>query len=526
MIKRIIGGLCGVAVALNLFSVTVGSKASFNETNNGFFKASSRKNVHIDNIEIKFEGTREIHPEQFKANYTEISYTSLRGEKAYLQISNGEIVLEADSNVEIELSVVEYYTGDVVFREEGKKVISVECASDMKENVAYYAEVYIKFAANEFYDDALVLSVDNKDKLYFVESPVYKYNVESFRELKDTDEYLKKCLEPEKDMESDNEDIIRISNEICEGARTDYEKVDKIYSFIVEEMYYDYDQVYDYKFPYEDDALSLIRRKIAVCEGFSNVFVALCRAQGIPACETFGSGYSSDELWALNMSRVTSANHAWVAVFVGGQWQIMDPTWDNMNEYLDGEATKYDSTRDYVFIPMESFSFTHIYFDADITHATVRSGSCGDDATYEIDEDGVCTIYGSGELIMPEEANDFTMLVFDKDSEITSIGVDGVINCDLVNYIILPDTIEEIGDYAFYHCENLEYVYIPDTVTRIGNNAFWICDKLSFIEVPDGTRVGSDAFDMCPRLVLSVESDDQVYTKDYDVDVAQIIVRD
>lgn len=534
MIKRFLGGLCGVAVALSFFGATAGTKAPFINENSDdtsvisteFMKAGPAPHIPNKGIEVKFNGTKEIHPSEFRASYTEVNYKSLRGETSSVSVDKGTIVLKADEGVNLELSVVEYYSGSVVFREEAEHVISYECGSLMKPNVPYYVEANIHFVANDFFDDALVLSVDETGNLYFVESPVYKYNVEQFSNLKDTDSYLKGCLIPERDMECDNEDIIRISNEICDGARTDYEKVDKIYSYIVDNMYYDYDQAYDYRAPYEDDALSLLRRNIAVCEGFSNVFVALCRVQGIPACETFGSGYGYDELWSLNMANVNSSNHAWVAVFVGGEWLIMDPTWDNMNEYYMGKSTLNESTRNFVFIPMESFSFTHIYFNADTSHAMKRSGECGPDSTFEIDKYGVCTIYGSGSVCLPDEVDDFFMLVFDEDSDITEIADEAFVNCDLLNYVILPDGVEKIGEYAFYHCENLEYVYIPDTVYSIGKDAFWVCDKLAYIEIPDGADVGKDAFNMCPRLVLSVQEEDQVDMSTYNIDIAQLIVRE
>ena len=41
--------------------------------------------------------------------------------------------------------------------------------------------------------------------------------------------------------------------------------------------------------------------------------------------------------------------------------------------------------------------------------------------------------------------------------------------------VILPDTIKEIGDYAFAYCEKLEKPIIPASVTKIGENIFANC---------------------------------------------------
>ena len=257
-LKKVLGGLCGIAVALTMFGTAVGPKAPFIEEPISFTKVGSKANVHTNGIEIKYTGNKEIPPAEFKADYSEVNYKSLRGEEAKLGISDGSIYLQADEGVSIELAVIEYYTGSTVFREEGKKMISVECGSDMKANVAYYVEVTIHFVANEFFDDALILSVNERGQLYFVESPVYKYNVEQFSYLKDSSSYTKLCLLPEKDMESDNYDVKLFADTICKDARTDYEKIDKIYSFIVDEMYYDYDQ-----------ALNIISKKVSIPKWFN-----------------------------------------------------------------------------------------------------------------------------------------------------------------------------------------------------------------------------------------------------------------
>lgn len=47
--------------------------------------------------------------------------------------------------------------------------------------------------------------------------------------------------------------------------------------------------------------------------------------------------------------------------------------------------------------------------------------------------------------------------------------------------VIIPDTVNSIGDYAFSHCKELTSVVIPETVTRIGNAAFYYCTNLTNI---------------------------------------------
>jgi hypothetical protein len=52
--------------------------------------------------------------------------------------------------------------------------------------------------------------------------------------------------------------------------------------------------------------------------------------------------------------------------------------------------------------------------------------------------------------------------------------------------IILPDSLESIGDYAFSYCEYLTSVSIPETVTDIGIGAFRACTSLTSVNIPEG----------------------------------------
>ena len=52
--------------------------------------------------------------------------------------------------------------------------------------------------------------------------------------------------------------------------------------------------------------------------------------------------------------------------------------------------------------------------------------------------------------------------------------------------IILPDTVNKIGDYAFYNCRNLVELVIDEGLTQIGSDVFKNCFKLTRINVRCG----------------------------------------
>ncbi len=53
-------------------------------------------------------------------------------------------------------------------------------------------------------------------------------------------------------------------------------------------------------------------------------------------------------------------------------------------------------------------------------------------------------------------------------------------NCETLETVTIPDSVEEIGTAAFKNCSNLETAVIPDSVTEIADDAFDGCDNLIF----------------------------------------------
>ena len=43
---------------------------------------------------------------------------------------------------------------------------------------------------------------------------------------------------------------------------------------------------------------------------------------------------------------------------------------------------------------------------------------------------------------------------------------------------VIPESVTEIGDHAFYACETMTSINIPNSVTKIGKSAFWWCEAL------------------------------------------------
>ena len=111
------------------------------------------------------------------------------------------------------------------------------------------------------------------------------------------------------------------------------------------------------------------------------------------------------------------------------------------------------------------------------------SGTCGPNLKWHLNDDGVLTILGTGEMY------DY------------SFNYSTPWRYSVVKRIIIGDSVTTIGEYAFYDCGHLTSVTIPNSVTTIGNNAFSGCSSLTSVTIPNSvTTIKEYAFSDCSHL--------------------------
>ena len=136
----------------------------------------------------------------------------------------------------------------------------------------------------------------------------------------------------------------------------------------------------------------------------------------------------------------------------------------------------------------------------------MKQGKCGDNLTWTLDNEGLLTISGEGEMKnYMDDASPFVDNTNIKKVEIahgvTSIGDKAFLRCKALTSIEIPDSVTKIGSYAFLRCSALTSIEIPDSVTSIGNLAFDGCEALTSITIPNSvTTIGEFAFYGCEAL--------------------------
>ena len=160
----------------------------------------------------------------------------------------------------------------------------------------------------------------------------------------------------------------------------------------------------------------------------------------------------------------------------------------------------------------------------DAANGVVESGTCGDNLTWTLDEEGTLTISGSGSIKKSAFESDDRIKKVIINNSCTSIGNSAFYDCEKLTSITIPDSVTSIGQNAFNGCSSLTSITIPDSVTSLGhsvlsgcssltdvrisknitsisNDMFFGCISLTSIDIPDNiTRIGDYSFNMCSSL--------------------------
>lgn len=204
--------------------------------------------------------------------------------------------------------------------------------------------------------DVVKIEKDGKD-YRILGSPVYESNKTIFELDKTPEDYL----EATESIQSDDEEILSLAQEITSGISDDYRKVRAIHDWVCENIYYDMDALRSGDFD-DMDALAVLDSKRSVCEGYANVMAALIRSIDIPCIVQGGYalGIDTNREWTEDNINTMERNHAWNEVYVDGRWIIIDATWDSENEYIDGTYKTGNVIKDIYFdSTLEFFSFSH-----------------------------------------------------------------------------------------------------------------------------------------------------------------------
>ena len=148
-------------------------------------------------------------------------------------------------------------------------------------------------------DRVTVTFVKNGDRILFADNRI------------DTARWTK----PSPYIDSDNPKIRRKAVELTTGSRTADEKVRKILEYVVREIAFKL-----YPGMHYSIASYTLDAGYGICVNHSRLFVALCRAAGVPARTVSGAHAGEDNLYY---------HHEWVEFYDGESWHVLEPTFSD-----------------------------------------------------------------------------------------------------------------------------------------------------------------------------------------------------
>ncbi|MGN0740246.1 MAG: transglutaminase domain-containing protein [Treponema sp.] len=173
------------------------------------------------------------------------------------------------------------------------------------------------------------------------------------------DETIKKILKDksldELRTKNTNTYVKNVCDIIQQKAQNDFEKVKMAHDFTALLITYDTVNFLAGTIP-EQDYVTVLKSKTAVCEGYSNVFLKFCQTLKIPCRKIHGyaRGVGTSIVQKENPK---VSNHAWNMVKIKDVWYFIDTTWDS--GFLNGRNYVNSYSTEYLFTEPDKFIYTH-----------------------------------------------------------------------------------------------------------------------------------------------------------------------
>lgn len=142
-----------------------------------------------------------------------------------------------------------------------------------------------------------------------------------------------------------------------------------------------------------------------------------------------------------------------------------------------------------------------------VSVSSATNGDCGESIKWSLDNNGILTINGKGEMYDYENSSicpwyneiDSIKSITIEDG-ITKIGDRAFSGCTNLVDVTLPNSLIELGVSAFLGT-NLSNIFIPDTVKKINSNCFAFCYNLNDVYIGKNVEyIGEGSFSACKNL--------------------------
>lgn len=179
----------------------------------------------------------------------------------------------------------------------------------------------------------------------FVEADVLCDNIKFIQNIKTDIQSLQTYTKPSYYIQSYDAEIRKKANEITRFSHNNYHKLLAIHNWVARTLYYDYDSLMDCSYKSMNiSAINTLSTGKSVCQGYTELSIAIMRAVGIPALGVICYALDFNTMGGWNNPICHSeTNHIFTIAFVDNRWIIMDSTWDSFNRFENKEFINMSS---------------------------------------------------------------------------------------------------------------------------------------------------------------------------------------
>jgi hypothetical protein len=157
----------------------------------------------------------------------------------------------------------------------------------------------------------------------------------------------------EKVFSKPKEGLPLLVNYLIQNAGSANIKVKILHDWICDNISYDAETYFSGKRA-KQDYVSVLKKKKALCSGYSNLMNEMCRLANIESIVI--SGFSKGFGYSGKLDR--GPDHDWNAVNINGKWQLVDVTWDAGR--VDWKTYVKNYSDEWLFLEPKYFIYSHL----------------------------------------------------------------------------------------------------------------------------------------------------------------------
>jgi len=144
-----------------------------------------------------------------------------------------------------------------------------------------------------------------------------------------------------------------VVTKLTAGVSDRFSRAKVLHDWICDNIAYDTDMYFN-GWIVNQDYVSVLKKKKAVCSGYVNLFNEMCRLAGI---ESIGiSGFSKGFGYSGTLG--SRPDHDWNAVKINNKWYLIDVTWNA--GHVDYKTFIKSYSTDYLFLDSRPFLYSHL----------------------------------------------------------------------------------------------------------------------------------------------------------------------